>query len=84
MTNPLTQHLDISVCEDSSDAIQRGFLYRPPVFKPIQVEKVVVVRNGTQKGNSTVDFVLQDETGQKYVFMITGNLLKSIPAGGAA
>lgn len=81
MTNPIHTHLDIAICTDAADAVARGFDWnnaQPPV-KPIEVKKVVVVRKGTQAGNATVDFVLEDETGQRFVFMVTGNLLKTIP-----
>jgi len=84
MTNPVHNHLEIHVCADGVDAIAKGFNYNAtqpngrPV-KPIEVKKVVVVRDGTEGGNPTVDFVLEDETGQQFVFMVTGRLLKSIP-----
>lgn len=72
--------LDITVCKDPTDAIRQGFNYRQPVFKPIDIDRVVVVQNGTEAGNPTVDLILQDPaTGQKYVVMVTGRLLKSIP-----
>lgn len=72
--------LSVVVCDDASDAIRQGFNYREPVFKSIAIEKVVVVRNGTETGNPTVDLVMVDPaTGQKYVVMMTGRLLKSIP-----
>jgi len=82
--NPLHQHLAVTVCADADDAIAQGFNYsaRPagaPRILPIEVKKVVVVRNGTQAGNATVDFLLEDDTGQQFVFMVTGALLKSIP-----
>ena len=79
MTNPLTSHISIAICKDASDATRQGYFYRPPIYKPIQVEKIVIVKSGTEAGNPTVDFVLEDESGQKYVFMITGRLLKSLP-----
>lgn len=81
MTNPITQHLDIAICQDAADAVAQGYDWKGavPIVKPIEVKKVVVVRNGTENGNATADFVLEDETGQRFVFMITGNLLKSIP-----
>lgn len=81
MVNPLHNHLTIEVCADAADAIKSGYDWKaatPPV-KPIEVKKLVVVRNGTQAGNATVDFLLEDDAGQQYVFMVTGNLLKSIP-----
>ena len=84
MTNPIHQSLSITMCDDAADAIAQGFNWAarapgmPPVL-PIEVKKVIVVRKGTQQGNATVDFLLEDETGQQFVFMITGNLLKTIP-----
>lgn len=81
MTNPIHNHLSITICDDAQDAIAQGFNWgasEPPV-KPIEVKKVVVVRKGTEGGNPTVDFMLEDETGQRFVFMVTGALLKCIP-----
>lgn len=71
--------LDIFICKDAEDASMKGHNYRSPEFKPIEIEKVVVLREGTVEGNSTVDLVLKDESGQKFVVMLTGRLIKSIP-----
>lgn len=81
MTNQIHQHLEIELCSDAHDAIARGYDWKAvqPAVKPIEVKKVVVVRNGTTAGNATVDFLLEDESGQRFVFMVTGNLLKMIP-----
>ena len=84
MIDPLHQHLNIVICEDAADAIAKGYDYvarndAGESIKPIQIEKVVVVRKDTQAGNTTVDFILKDASGQQYVCMITGNLLKLIP-----
>lgn len=81
MTNPIHQSLSVAVCADADDAIASGYDWKvcTPAVKPIEVKKVVVVRSGTQAGNATVDFLLEDETGQRFVFMVTGNLLKTIP-----
>lgn len=73
------QTLDVEVCADAHDATQKGHFYRPPVFKGLRIERVVVVRNGTAAGKPAVDIVLVDEAGQKYVTMITGRLLRAIP-----
>ena len=72
-------HLSVTVCEDASDATRQGFFYRPPIYLPIDISKVVVVKKGTEAGNATVDLILEDEKGQKYVCMVTAALLKSIP-----
>lgn len=75
----ITQALGVHVVDDAHEATRQGHFYRPPVFKPLQIEKVVVVKRGTQSGKSTVDLVFVDEHGQKYVTMLTGALLRSIP-----
>lgn len=75
----IQQHLDVVVCENPTEAIRQGYLYREPVFKPISIDKVVVVKNGTTAGSSTVDIILVDDDGQKYVVMLTSKLLKLIP-----
>ena len=78
MTFGMMQHLNIHICEDANDAIQKGHIYREGT-KAIEIDKVVVVRKGTEGGNSTVDLVLKDQEGNTFVVMVTGNLLKSIP-----
>jgi hypothetical protein len=72
-------HLDVTVCDSPSDASDKGYHYSLPEYSAIEIEKVVVVRNGTEAGNSTVDLVLKDKHGKKFVVMVTGNLIKSIP-----
>ena len=74
----MMQHLNIHICEDAEDAIQKGHVYREGV-RAVEIVKVVVVRKGTESGNSTVDLVLKDREGKTFVVMLTGNLLKSIP-----
>lgn len=72
-------HLSIEVCQTAEEAIQKGFIYSLPEYRPINIQKVVVVRDGTNKGNPTVDLLLVDENGQKYVVGLTGALIKMIP-----
>jgi hypothetical protein len=84
MTNPIHQSLNILIFKDPAEATEHGFNYnaRKPgasQVKPIEVQQVVVVRNGTNGGKATVDFILKDEAGQEYVFMVTHRLLQSIP-----
>ena len=73
-------HLEIHVCKDANEAVEKGHIYRGPI-KAVEIDKVVVVQSGTVEGNSTVDLVLKDKEGNKYVVMVTGRLLKSIPCG---
>jgi hypothetical protein len=72
-------HLSIHICEDAKDAIKRGHIYREPVYNEAMIEKIVVVKNGTEAGKSTVDITMIDKDGKRYVAMITGALLRSIP-----
>ncbi len=81
MINSVHNSVSVTLCKDASDAVYKGFHYREPVYKPIEIKQVVVVQNGTESGKPTVDFILEDDTGQKFVFMITSKLLKSIPCG---
>lgn len=81
MVNPITTHLNIAIVQDADDAIKNGYDWssHEPAVKPVEVKKVVVVRSGTESGKPTVDFVVEDDNGQRYVFMVTGALLKTIP-----
>lgn len=72
------QRLDIALCNSPEEAAEKGFVYHNG-FTQVHPKKAVVVRNGTVNGNATVDFILEDDDGKKYVFMITANLLNSIP-----
>ena len=49
-------------------------------YKGAQLKRVVVVENGTEKGNATVDLVFETEDGQKYVTMVMGSLIHAIKA----
>jgi len=71
-------HLDVTVCKNAEEAAAKGFFYRDGI-KPIEIEKVVVVQDGTKNNNSTVDLVMKDEHGNRFVVMVTGALIKSIP-----
>jgi hypothetical protein len=73
------QHLKITMCENADEAIEKGFDYKGKGIKAIEIAEVVVIKKGTQLGHPTVDLVMVDEYGTKYVVMLTGNLIKSIP-----
>lgn len=70
--------LTIKIFEDAEEATQAGYSYSAPT-KGLELKEAVVVRKGTQEGNPTVDLILTDLHGSKYVAMITGALLSSIP-----
>lgn len=75
------QHLRVVVCKDAGDAIAQGFDYaaQGDKFKPIEIETAVVVLDGTESGKPSVDLVLVDQQGQRFVVMLTGALIKSLP-----
>jgi hypothetical protein len=77
----IMQHLSIVLCGSPQEAIDKGYsaLDKYENAKLVTVKDVVVVKHGTTGGNRTVDFFMEDEEGNKYMFMVTGNLLKSIP-----
>jgi hypothetical protein len=78
MTFGVQSSLAITVCKDAAEAIDKGLSYHRPTYLPIEIVKAVVVQNGTQSGNPSVDLILVDEKGQHYAMMITGRLLKML------
>lgn len=71
--------LTVVVCKDADDAIKQGYDYKTRSVTAIEIKQAIVVRNGTHRGNSTVDLLCHDAQGNEYVVMITGALLKTIP-----
>lgn len=47
-------------------------------IRGINIDHVLVVGKGMQSGLATVDFVLETQDGDKFMFMITGTLLKNL------
>lgn len=76
------QSLKVTLCKSVDDAQNQGYNINAKYAdaKPIKLVEAVVVGGGTVNGNSTVDLVLETEDGQRYVTMVTSNILKSIPA----
>ena len=70
----------MTICDSPADAVEKGFKYRSPEYQQAHLKKAVVVRKGTEQGNSTVDLIFEDNDGNKFVAMITSNLLKMLPA----
>lgn len=77
----VTNHIAVTVCANPADAVAKGYSYNqwPDVPTPLNLEKAVIVQNGTVAGNPTVDLILVDETGKKYVALITARLLQALP-----
>lgn len=76
----MSNQIDIVVFPDSHEAEACGFNYNEWEKRPTATTavKAVIIKNGTQGGNPTIDFIAQDATGNKSVFMITAKLLEQI------
>lgn len=68
------QQLDIKVIEDVAEAP----VYRKPLYYAADIESCVVVARGTEGGNPTVDFIITDGHGTKYVAMLSGFLVEHL------
>ena len=77
----IMNHLNIVLCEDADDAQNKVYIYVDGTYKAVEIDTVVVIKNGTETGKPTVDIILKDQEGNKMVVMVTGALLKSIPCG---
>ena len=75
----INQVLAVAVFEDGEAASKAGYDYNTGEFTGLRIVKAVVVQRGTEEGRSTVDFILEDSNGKKYVTLITGRLLKMLP-----
>lgn len=65
-------------------SVEEAPLYRPPEFKAASLTEAAIVCKGTVGGKPTVDLIFTDVTGQKYVALITLQLLDSIVQVGNA
>lgn len=70
-TNSLSIQIVDSI-DDATDYVQTGN------FRPIQLDKAVIVAHGTIEGNPTVDIEMTDSKGNRFVGIITGNLIISL------
>lgn len=49
-------------------------------IRAIFIKKAVIVKKGTVEGQPTVDLVLETETGETFVAIVTGKLLRGLAA----
>jgi hypothetical protein len=68
--------LAIKLCDSPEEAP----VYRRPEYLLAKLTTAQIVGKGTRDGNPTVDFIFQDEKGQKYVAMLTGGLVENLAA----
>lgn len=76
----VVQSVGLAICETPKEAEERGYVYLDG-FTLVEIQKAVIVREGTENGKSTVDFILVDQAGNKYVARITADILKTICKG---
>lgn len=69
-----TNDLNIVLADTPSEAPN----YEKPEYKGANLTTAVVVGKGTVSGAPTVDFVFEDENGQKYIAMLTGGLVENL------
>lgn len=58
----ITTNLSVAICSSPTEATRQGFFYRRPVYKPVLIEKAVIVKNGTVSGKDTVDLIMVGTT----------------------
>ncbi len=71
-----TNSLKINICNSIEEA--PNYNKDGKGFKAASLVKAIIVRNGTKDENDTVDLQFKDESGQKYICMTTGKILKML------
>ncbi len=74
----ITYGLAVCIVDSPAEAPK----YSGEEFTMIKLKTAVIVGNGTQQGNPTVDLQAVDGEGKKYLVMTTGSLIEMI--GGMA
>lgn len=69
-----------SVSITVADSVDDAPVYKEPAFKGVRVTNCVIVPRGTVQGHPTIDLVMHDDSGNRYVSMMTGSMLESIAA----
>jgi len=73
----MTMHIPVSIFDSPDDAPNYDASYTA-----VTIKNVCIVGKGTQKGKPSVDILLEDAVGNKFVVMTTGQLVEML--GGAA
>ena len=71
-----TNHIAIKIFNDPSEA--PNYNTDGQGFKPANLDAALIVKNGTEGNKPTVDLQFTAPDGQKYIAMITAELLKSV------
>lgn len=58
------------------ESVEEAPIYDPPEFKGLGLETVALIKAGHGQTTETVDLILVDSSGQKFVAMTTLNMLR--------
>ncbi len=72
--------MSVSVSIKSADSVGKAPKYGPEVVG-LELEECVIVSKGTHHGLPSVDLVMKDENGKRYLVMTTGRVMEQL--GGA-
>lgn len=77
----ITNNLSITIADTYKDAPNYG-----ADTCAVKIDKCIVVKKGMTSGMPSIDLQMTDENGNKYVALMTGNILESMAqvARGAA
>lgn len=71
------QSLNIKIFEDAKDAPNyNDLIANGEKIANAKLTDAYIVKNGTENGHPTIDLIFVDDAGNKYIAMITANLLK--------
>lgn len=72
------QKLGIMIFQSPSEAPNyNDLLAKGEKISALTLTDAYIVKNGTEGGKATIDLLLTDDKGNKFVSMITANLLRS-------
>jgi len=71
-----TNDIAIKICNSIEEA--PDYKTNGQGYKPATIKGAIIVRNGTEGGNDTVDLQFVDEDGNKYIAMVTAEILNSV------
>ena len=70
------KRVTIKICDTVEDA--PNYNTNGEGFEKATFVQAIVVRNGTEEGQDTVDLQFIDENGHKFIAMTTANIIKTL------
>lgn len=49
-------------------------------YSPVNIVSAAIVKKGTVNGNATVDLIIVDDEGNKYLGLLTGDIVEGLAA----